>query len=242
LPSRPRAHELETESRRAFERVLPGAWEDGSPPADYGVDKYVEVFEDGKPTGLIFAVQLKSTDSPIADALRVGIAWRTVNYWTALPVPVLLVRYVASTGVLIATWAHTHHHSFVNDERRSAWFVLDPDRDLLTRENAPRSRMKFEASTPPDTALCRGRSSCRSSTSSITHDPHFNYSGDAHRFRPAWRGESTCVPLTEHASLLPSPSLGTALISTWAQVSELLLRRPAAQEKSSNSQVAALTS
>ena len=142
LPSRPREHELETESRRAFESVLPGAWEDGSPPADYGVDKYVEVFEGSgsgsAPTGLIFAAQLKGTDSTEVTALRIGIPWRTVNYWTALPVPVLLVLYVAPTDRLFATWAHQHYRAFVNDQRQRAWFVLNAARDVLTRDNVTR--------------------------------------------------------------------------------------------------------
>jgi hypothetical protein len=59
LPQRPRAHVLEDESRRAFERALPSSWIFRREAMDYGLDGSVEVVEpDGSVTGRRFYVQL----------------------------------------------------------------------------------------------------------------------------------------------------------------------------------------
>ncbi|GAA2022841.1 hypothetical protein GCM10009779_03390 [Polymorphospora rubra] len=51
MPQRPRSHELETESRRAFEALLPSSWVVRRVEDDYGIDLEVEIFEEGSATG-----------------------------------------------------------------------------------------------------------------------------------------------------------------------------------------------
>lgn len=63
MPQRPREHEIETESRRAFESALDQNWEYRVITPDYGIDGELEYFEHRKTTGLRFHVQLKGTDT-----------------------------------------------------------------------------------------------------------------------------------------------------------------------------------
>lgn len=52
MPTRPRSHTLEDESRRAFAALLPSEWVVRSLPSDYGIDEQVEVFDkEGQATG-----------------------------------------------------------------------------------------------------------------------------------------------------------------------------------------------
>lgn len=105
-PTRPRQHELEKASKRAFGSALPASMVERDLPEDYGVDFEVELFDAGDRTGLTFKVQLKSTDS---DSSSLSIKLTDFGYWSMLDVPVLLVLFKASTGELLSTWAHAHN-------------------------------------------------------------------------------------------------------------------------------------
>src|SRR5713226_682048 len=89
MPQRPRSHELEDESRRQFQMVLPSSWVFRPADPDYGIYGQVEIFSgDGQATGLIFLVQLKGTDNPgqVEDILvrslveRLGVFILTDSY------------------------------------------------------------------------------------------------------------------------------------------------------------------
>ncbi|WP_027006800.1 DUF4365 domain-containing protein [Conexibacter woesei] len=108
---RPREHELETESRRAFDNALPVAWVGRDVTPDYGVDVAVEIFVHGARTGRTFNVQLKSTDEQdLASALRGGVRFDlpTVEYYKALPAPMLVVLYHSPTRQLYQQWLHAY--------------------------------------------------------------------------------------------------------------------------------------
>ena len=108
MPQRPRSHQLENESRRAFKSSVPLAWVVHDRNEDYGVDLDVEIFDsDGAATGLSFAVQLRATDeSDIQRALVVRMRQSTLRYLKQLDVPALLVRYHAPSGHLYIRWIH----------------------------------------------------------------------------------------------------------------------------------------
>ena len=74
-PQRPRQHQLETESKRHFESVIPSSWIYRPLDQDYGIDGEVEIFNDsGDATGYKFLVQLKSTDqSDLKKGLRLRL-------------------------------------------------------------------------------------------------------------------------------------------------------------------------
>jgi tetratricopeptide (TPR) repeat protein len=108
---RPRSHELETESRRALGNALPVVWVARDVTPDYGVDIGVEIFEQRARTGRTFNVQLKSTDEQdLARALRGSVRFDlpTVEYYKALPAPMLVVLYHAPTTKLYQQWLHAY--------------------------------------------------------------------------------------------------------------------------------------
>lgn len=61
---RPVQHQIEDESCRIFQSLLPREWVVRWQDGDYGIDGEVEVFKDEESTGLIFKVQMKGTESP----------------------------------------------------------------------------------------------------------------------------------------------------------------------------------
>jgi tetratricopeptide (TPR) repeat protein len=105
MPKRPRTHVTGSKAVRAFINALPDEWVIREPSEDYGIDLEVEVFENGRATGLTFKVQSKGTDA--AGSLARKIKRRTINYWRKLDVPVLVVLWDKTLGVPRYRWAHT---------------------------------------------------------------------------------------------------------------------------------------
>jgi hypothetical protein len=148
MTQRPRAHQIETESRNALRAALPSAWTVERIENDYGVDERVEIFDaKGRATGLVFYVQLKATE--IRDdsrALKVRVREEHLSYWNRLADPVLLVLWHVPTKSLYWRWAH-HHHPYgkvsaagpdglipptltVSFSSRGRWNPADPGRLL----------------------------------------------------------------------------------------------------------------
>lgn len=139
MTQRPRSHQLEDESRRAFANLLPAAWTVQDLVPDYGLDQRVEVFANGRATGLVFYVQLKATDN--ADNSRnrqISIRPDHYAYWTSLNDPVLLVLYFAASQSAYARWAHRFHPEYhpatmlrgkqtVRFSKSSRWHSSDAD-------------------------------------------------------------------------------------------------------------------
>lgn len=97
---RPQSHEIDTAGQRAFERMLPPIWVARRDDPDYGVDYVIEVFtEDGRPTGLRFGVQLKTTTTNSCEAdAKVSIAIKDLDYWELQAIPVALVVLELNEG------------------------------------------------------------------------------------------------------------------------------------------------
>lgn len=94
MPRRPGQHVSEDKSRRALDSAIPPEWIFRPQDHDYGIDGEVEIFDEEEATGLIFKVQLKATtEANLKRALRVRIPNDKVNYYAALRLPVLVVRY-----------------------------------------------------------------------------------------------------------------------------------------------------
>lgn len=105
MPKRPRNHELEEASRRAFQRALPTNWTTTTPSGDYGIDLDVEIFEAGAATGMHFGVQLKAQESAGGSPTEsIKTQWR--EYWSELDTPTLLVLFDAATDRLWWKWTH----------------------------------------------------------------------------------------------------------------------------------------
>src|SRR3990172_8311003 len=107
MPMRPRSHQLEDESWKAFHKAVPSHWVVRKSQPDYGIDGEVEIFdESGASTGLIFFIQLKATDETNKKkALCLRLPITIVDYYKALQLPVLLIKYHAPTEQIYIKWA-----------------------------------------------------------------------------------------------------------------------------------------
>lgn len=152
MPLRPRTHEQETESNRAFERALPSGWVDRRLVPDYGLDYTVEIFdEDGRTTPFSFHAQLKATDeidrAKALSSLRFDREWAE-HYWS-LPIPVLVVRYLTHENRLYARWFHAYNpHVALREEteQTTKTFRFEfTEADLWSDETPTRLRAAVEA-------------------------------------------------------------------------------------------------
>lgn len=111
MPTRPRSHTLETESRRAFAALLPSEWVNRPVESDYGTDEQVEVFDkSGRASGLMFLAQLKATDARHPkSALKISLKVDTRSYYRRLDLPVMLVRFHSPTQKFYWRWLHEFH-------------------------------------------------------------------------------------------------------------------------------------
>lgn len=118
LPVRHPNHSRSSWSNREFERALPRDWVVHSLAEDYGIDRRVEVFENGQTTGVFFNVQLKSTDRGSGQRPAETIQRTTLNYWDQTPDATLVVIAHDSTKTLWYRWAHLLPHD-ENPETKS---------------------------------------------------------------------------------------------------------------------------
>lgn len=104
MPKRPISHQLEEESRIAFESLL-GTWVYRRKTPDYGIDGEVELFDENrKASGLQFLVQLKATQRTRQQCgISLGIEW--IKYYQSLELPVLIVLWIKQSGKAFWRWA-----------------------------------------------------------------------------------------------------------------------------------------
>lgn len=110
MPSRPRQHQLEDESKNAFCSILPPEWLYRDKAKDYGIDGEVEIFDkNGDSTGEIFNVQLKATDQLTKkQALKIRVKLGHIKYWASLTNPTMLVLYTSTDKGIYYKWSHSN--------------------------------------------------------------------------------------------------------------------------------------
>lgn len=108
MPSRPRQHVLEEESRRTFRDVIPAEWVVRDQQPDYGLDLQVQPFENGEPTNLLFFVQVKGTDADTDTEAGIKIDFFSdrLQQYAGSPNPVMLVGFHAPSNRLFYAWVH----------------------------------------------------------------------------------------------------------------------------------------
>ena len=108
MPKRPRSHELEDESRREFQNLLPNRWVCRDITPDYGLDCHVELFDgNGLATTLMFFVQLKASDKlDLGKALAITLKVDTYHYYRNLDLPVMIGCLHAPTKRFFWRWFH----------------------------------------------------------------------------------------------------------------------------------------
>lgn len=156
MPSRPRAHELESESLQAFRSAIPSSWVVRTINPDYGIDAEVEIFESGKASGLTFKVQLKGTDKT-GSPPKMKVGRIHLNYWRGLDIPVLVVKFVAPRSELFWAWAHDPIFKLPIDVNQKT-FTAKYSTSMSSREMTPeilrsqverwRERRRGDLSTP----------------------------------------------------------------------------------------------
>lgn len=132
LPTRDQNHSRSSWSTREFSHLLPRDWVVHSIDEDYGIDLRVEVFEDGRTTGVFFNVQLKSTDQGSGHQPASSIKRTTLNYWNQTPDATLVVIAHDSTETLWYRWAHLLPHD-ENPDTKSRQVRCE---DVLDRDSA----------------------------------------------------------------------------------------------------------
>ena len=136
MPRRHPTHELEDASRRAFDCLLPLKWVTRPKQPDYGVDLEVEIFDDGGvATGLLFYVQLRATDSDSSN-VTTRMELDQLNYFRALDVPTLIVRYGRAKNEFHAIW-HFLIHPTAAEENQQTMTLHFSESDLLSAESIP---------------------------------------------------------------------------------------------------------
>lgn len=108
MATRPREHVLEEESNKAFEFKIPSEWVIRPHQPDYGIDKEVQIFENGMSTPYIFFVQLKSTDKIKLGNYNPSFSFSTerLREYQQYPLPVLLILFDANKKKLFYKWTH----------------------------------------------------------------------------------------------------------------------------------------
>ena len=133
-PQRPRNHVLETLSGQALASVVPAEWVVRRVDEDYGIDREVEIFENGTATGLTFKVQLKASERTAAVGPSRRVRTDTVGYWRSLAVPVLIAYFAADTGLLYGRWAHTVGREPGFDRDSQTTTIAFTDEEVLTAD------------------------------------------------------------------------------------------------------------
>lgn len=126
MSQRPRSHQIEDQSRIAFERFLPSQWVYRMIKPDYGIDGAVEIFDkDGQRTGRQFNVQLRATDEPdTKKALAVRLRIDACEYYKSLDLPVLIARFHAPSSKLYVKWFHEFDPYYARRGKKSTTFRL----------------------------------------------------------------------------------------------------------------------
>ncbi len=143
MPKRPKQHQVEDLSVVAFRKILPREWVYRDKDKDYGIDGEVEIFdENDTATGIIFYVQLKATDSESETSQkRVKLRNEAINYYKALELPVLIVRYISESEEIYFRWAHTIDRYKQKENAKTYSFAMSEEN--LWDEDTAKSLYEF---------------------------------------------------------------------------------------------------
>lgn len=118
FPNRHRNHEIETLSKRYFEKCFPSSWVINYLNLDYGTDCNCEIVNNNQVTGVNFSVQLKGKETePQKDYINIRIKRSTINRWLNKLEPTMIVAYIV-------------------DEKEAFWSWVENDSVDLTLQNA----------------------------------------------------------------------------------------------------------
>lgn len=137
MAQRTRNHILEDKSRNAFNEIIPEKWVVREKGKDYGIDCEVEIFDElGNPTGSIFYVQLKATESKASYNIKnVPFEISKISQFQSYSIPVLIVRYSHLEGKLYYSWANDITSQIRNEKKTTVKFTDNRVLNDLNIEN-----------------------------------------------------------------------------------------------------------
>jgi len=105
------------------------------PISDHGIDFQIEIVDDDLPTGMLYAVQLKSGRSYFNESTEDAIVFRGekrhLTYWTDYSLPVILVLYNPEEDNLY--WTFVNQENTIETDK--AWKIEIPKSNILSRES-----------------------------------------------------------------------------------------------------------
>lgn len=105
--------------------------------SDYGIDAQVEVTEDGRPTGKLLALQIKSGASFFKQKRGGSFVFRGdkahLDYWADHSLPVFVILHNPDTGVTL--WQHVAREA-VKPGKVGAWSIEVPATNILDERAA----------------------------------------------------------------------------------------------------------
>jgi len=105
------------------------------PISDYGIDFQIEIVDDDLPTGMLYAVQLKSGRSYFNELTEDAIVFRGkkrhLSYWTDYSLPVILVLYNPEEDNLY--WTFVNQENTIETDK--AWKIEIPKSNILTKKS-----------------------------------------------------------------------------------------------------------
>lgn len=110
------------------------------PISDFGIDMHLEIVEDGKPTGQIFALQIKSGESYFSKSTSEDYIYRGkkkhLDYWLSQSMPVLIVIYNPRENK--AYWEHVKPGNVI--KTNTDWKIKIPkSNDINSSKNQIKS-------------------------------------------------------------------------------------------------------
>ncbi|WP_185150063.1 DUF4365 domain-containing protein [Empedobacter brevis] len=145
MVQRSRTHILEDLSIRYFDNIIPENWVIRDKSKDYGIDREVEIFDvEGHPTGLIFYVQLKATESKTDYNIKnVSFDDYKIEQFRSYAIPVIIVRYSHSENKAYYTWANDNSSLKLNSNKVIVKFTENRILDLITIFNIESYLIRF---------------------------------------------------------------------------------------------------
>lgn len=132
MAKRTRSHILEDESRNQLQAIIPSEWVVRDKPKDYGIDCEIEIFDSkGNPTGAIFWVQLKATDSK-KTGLGLSLKKEKLKQFNSYPIPVLFLRYSSPLESFFYEWSNKYYFLGVNSSSKSISLKFNKEWDGTT--------------------------------------------------------------------------------------------------------------
>ncbi|WP_199065657.1 DUF4365 domain-containing protein [Chitinimonas sp. BJB300] len=120
---------------------------------DYGIDAHIEIVNDGRPTGKLIALQIKSGASYLSEKTTDSIIFRTDDkhaaYWVGHSMPVVVILYDPETKQ--AYWQQISREALKSTKK--SWKLDIPQIDMF--EDSERTLREFASLTQPEPYLRR---------------------------------------------------------------------------------------